>query len=125
MTSAAQILVAGADTFFLGTTHPTRGNDASHRGGPPGFVRVTSPTTLWWPDFPGNNMFNSFGNLAVDDEAALLFTDFTTGATVQMSEPPGSSGPSRALRGRRRRRSPDRVHRRRGGVLAHQTPQQG
>ncbi|CAN5699576.1 pyridoxamine 5'-phosphate oxidase family protein [soil metagenome] len=85
LTSAAQILVAGADTFFLGTTHPTRGNDASHRGGPPGFVRVTSPTTLWWPDFPGNNMFNSFGNLAVDDEAALLFTDFTTGATVQMS----------------------------------------
>jgi uncharacterized protein len=85
LTSAAQTLVSGADTFFLGTTHPTRGNDASHRGGPPGFVRVTSPTTLWWPDFPGNNMFNSFGNLAVDDEAALLFTDFTTGATVQMS----------------------------------------
>lgn len=82
---AAQTLVGDADTFFLGTTHPSRGNDASHRGGPPGFVRVTSPTTLWWPDFPGNNMFNSFGNLAVDDEAALLFTDFTTGATVQLS----------------------------------------
>jgi predicted pyridoxine 5'-phosphate oxidase superfamily flavin-nucleotide-binding protein len=85
LTSAAQALVAGADTFFLGTTHPTRGNDASHRGGPPGFVRVVCPTRLWWPDFAGNNMFNSFGNLAVDDEAALLFTDFTTGATVQMS----------------------------------------
>lgn len=85
MTTVDQALVAGADTFFLGTTHPTRGNDASHRGGPPGFVRVTSPDTLWWPDFDGNNMFNSFGNLAVDDEAALLFTDFDTGATVQMS----------------------------------------
>ena len=85
LTPAAQALVAGADTFFLGTTHPTRGNDASHRGGPAGFVRVTSPTQLWWPDFPGNNMFNSFGNLAVDDEAALLFSDFATGATVQMS----------------------------------------
>ncbi|MET0900650.1 MAG: pyridoxamine 5'-phosphate oxidase family protein [Mycobacterium sp.] len=85
LTQAAQALVAGADTFFLGTTHPTRGNDASHRGGPAGFVRVASPTQVWWPDFAGNNMFNSFGNLAVDDEAALLFTDFTTGATVQMS----------------------------------------
>lgn len=85
MTPADQALVAGADTFFLGTTHPTRGNDASHRGGPPGFVRVTSPDSLWWPDFDGNNMFNSFGNLAVDDEAALLFTDFDTGSTVQMS----------------------------------------
>ena len=84
LTSAAAALVTGADTFFLGTTHPARGNDASRRG-PAGFVRVTSPTRLWWPDFPGNNMFNSFGNLAVDDEAALLFPDFTTGASVQMS----------------------------------------
>ena len=33
-------LIRGADTFFLGTTHPERGSDASHRGGPPGFVRV-------------------------------------------------------------------------------------
>lgn len=95
----AQALIGHADTFFLGTTHPTRGNDASHRGGPPGFVRVSSPTSLWWPDFPGNNMFNSFGNLAVDDEAALLFSDFTTGATVQLSgtgrlrwTPPGAPG---------------------------------
>ncbi|MGH2967427.1 MAG: pyridoxamine 5'-phosphate oxidase family protein, partial [Solirubrobacterales bacterium] len=31
-------LIRGADTFFLGTTHPERGSDASHRGGPPGFV---------------------------------------------------------------------------------------
>ena len=85
MTPTDQALVVGADTFFLGTAHPTRGNDASHRGGPAGFVRVTSPQRLWWPDFDGNNMFNSFGNLAVDDEAALLFTDFESGATVQMT----------------------------------------
>jgi predicted pyridoxine 5'-phosphate oxidase superfamily flavin-nucleotide-binding protein len=85
MPPAARQLVAAADTFFLGTTHPTRGNDASHRGGPPGFVRVVSPSRLWWPDFPGNNMFNSFGNLAVDDEAALLFPDFASGTTVQLS----------------------------------------
>ncbi|OBF58939.1 pyridoxamine 5'-phosphate oxidase [Mycobacterium sp. 852002-53434_SCH5985345] len=80
-----QALIARADTFFLGTSHATRGRDASHRGGPPGFVRVDSPSRLWWPDFPGNNMFNSFGNLAVDDEAALLFLDFTTGATLHIT----------------------------------------
>lgn len=85
LTPADQALIAAADTFFLGTTHPARGSDASHRGGPPGFVRVDSAEKLSWPDFPGNNMFNSFGNLAVDDEAALLFTDFSTGATVQIS----------------------------------------
>jgi uncharacterized protein len=77
-------LIRGADTFFLGTTHPERGTDASHRGGPPGFVRVEG-NQLWWPDYPGNNMFTSFGNLEVDPEAALLFTDFITGDVLQLS----------------------------------------
>jgi predicted pyridoxine 5'-phosphate oxidase superfamily flavin-nucleotide-binding protein len=82
---ADQAVVTASDTFFLGTTHPTRGSDASHRGGTAGFVRVNSPQRLWWPDYPGNNMFNSFGNLAVDDEAAVLFVDFATGATLHVS----------------------------------------
>jgi predicted pyridoxine 5'-phosphate oxidase superfamily flavin-nucleotide-binding protein len=77
-------LIAEADTFFLGTIHPERGADASHRGGPPGFVHVVDDG-LWWPDFPGNNMFNSLGNLAVDPTAALLFIDYATGATLHMS----------------------------------------
>jgi hypothetical protein len=77
-------LIRSADTFFLGTTHPGRGTDASHRGGTPGFVRVEG-SELWWPDYPGNNMFTSFGNLAVNPEAALLFIDFGTGATLHLS----------------------------------------
>lgn len=77
-------LVRAADTFFLGTTHPDSGNDASHRGGPPGFVSVDSGR-LSWPDYPGNNMFNSFGNLFADPTAALLFVDFDSGATLQLS----------------------------------------
>lgn len=77
-------LIRRADTFFLGTTHPERGRDASHRGGPTGFVR-TDGNDLSWPDYPGNNMFNSFGNLAVDPTAALLFLDFPTGRTVHLS----------------------------------------
>lgn len=79
---AAQI--KAADTFFLGTTHPTRGKDASHRGGPAGFVRLES-NDVWWPDYPGNNMFNSFGNLTIDPTAALLFVDFDSGRTLQLS----------------------------------------
>lgn len=76
--------ITRADTFFVGTGHPHRGADASHRGGPPGFVRVTD-SGLWWPDYPGNNMFNTLGNLASDPSAALLFPDFDAGATVQLS----------------------------------------
>jgi uncharacterized protein len=77
-------LIRGADTFFLGTTHPERGSDPSHRGGPPGFVRMHADQ-LWWPDYAGNNMRNSLGNLAVDPETALLFLDFTTGRTLQLT----------------------------------------
>ena len=77
--------VTTANTFFLGTTHPNRGQDASHRGGPPGFVRVDDDGHLWWPDYEGNNMFNSFGNLAVDPTAALLFCDFGTRRTLHLS----------------------------------------
>lgn len=77
-------LIENADTFFLGTIHPSRGADASHRGGPAGFARVEG-NRVWWPDYPGNNMFNSFGNLAVDPSAALLFIDFDTGTTLHIS----------------------------------------
>lgn len=77
-------LIKASDTLFLGTVHPGRGADASHRGGPPGFVRVDD-RGLWWPDYPGNNTFTSLGNLAVDGEAALLFLDFATGRTLNLS----------------------------------------
>ncbi|MFC5952826.1 pyridoxamine 5'-phosphate oxidase family protein [Pseudonocardia lutea] len=85
LTAADVDLVRRTDTFLLGTTHPDRGADASHRGGPAGFLRVTDERTLWWPDYPGNNMFNSLGNLAVDPAAALLVVDFATGDTLHLS----------------------------------------
>jgi predicted pyridoxine 5'-phosphate oxidase superfamily flavin-nucleotide-binding protein len=84
LTAQDAALITRADTFFLGTVHPARGADASHRGGPPGFVRVAGDGA-WWPDYPGNSMFNSFGNLAVDPAAALLFLDFGTGRTLHLS----------------------------------------
>ena len=77
-------LIRAADTFFLGTVHPGRGADASHRGGPAGFVRVDE-RGLWWPDYPGNNLFNSLGNVAVNPETALLFLDFAGGTARHLS----------------------------------------
>ncbi len=78
-------LIRSADTFFLGTVNPERGADASHRGGAAGFVRLDGSSRLWWPDYHGNNLFNSLGNLAVDPEAALLFFDFRDGQALQLS----------------------------------------
>jgi predicted pyridoxine 5'-phosphate oxidase superfamily flavin-nucleotide-binding protein len=75
------------DTFFIATVHPTAGADASHRGGPPGFVTIETtryPLRYSWPDYPGNNMFNTLGNLSVNPRCGLLFVDFDTGAMTQV-----------------------------------------
>jgi predicted pyridoxine 5'-phosphate oxidase superfamily flavin-nucleotide-binding protein len=83
--AADRALVESVDTFVLGTTHPQRGNDASHRGGRPGFLRLESASRLVWDDLPGNQMFNSLGNLAVDETAALLLVDPVSGRVLQLS----------------------------------------
>lgn len=69
-------LVERADTLFVTSAHPTRGLDTSHRGGNPGFIQVIDHKTLRIPDYPGNGMFNTIGNLLVDSRAGLLFPDF-------------------------------------------------
>jgi len=82
---AQRAFIARADTFFIATVHAERGPDASHRGGPPGFVRVLDQHRLVWPDYEGNAMFQTLGNLSVDPRAGLLFVDFQSGATLQLS----------------------------------------
>jgi uncharacterized protein len=106
-------LIRAADTFFIGTSHST-GADASHRGGPQGFVRVDHGH-LWWPDYAGNNLFNTLGNLAADPAAALLFADFGTGQTLHLSGTtdldwitPGTAGDDDGT-GRRVRFTPEAV----------------
>lgn len=88
--------IESADTFFIGSAWlgraaktsdeaRSRGYDASHRGGEPGFVRVTEAGTLRFPDYPGNNFFNTLGNLLLDPRVGLLFVDFETGGMLQIT----------------------------------------
>jgi hypothetical protein len=84
-------LVSGADTFFIASAcrpqdpkHPSHGVDVSHRGGPPGFVTVETDRALSFPDYIGNFLFNTLGNLEADPRAALLFLNFDTGETLQL-----------------------------------------
>lgn len=77
-------LLARCDLAILGSAHPTSGTDASHRGGPPGFIRVVDPGTLEWPDYPGNAMFNTLGNVYANGELALLALD-TEGMQLQVA----------------------------------------
>jgi predicted pyridoxine 5'-phosphate oxidase superfamily flavin-nucleotide-binding protein len=81
----ARALVAGADTLFTATWHPGGGADASHRGGRPGFVRVRDERTLEFPDYPGNNMFNTLGNLVTNPGVGLLIVDFEHGDLLQLT----------------------------------------
>jgi hypothetical protein len=74
-----------ADTFFLASFHPLGGADASHRGGFPGFVQVVDERTIVWPDYNGNGMFNTLGNITENPDAGLLFLDFEQGGTLQLS----------------------------------------
>jgi len=77
--------IASADTFFIASFHPEGGADASHRGGRPGFVRVSDASHLEFPDYAGNAMFNTLGNLVSYPRAGLLFLDFAAGGVLQLT----------------------------------------
>jgi predicted pyridoxine 5'-phosphate oxidase superfamily flavin-nucleotide-binding protein len=85
LTASERDLIARSDTFFLGSVHPESGTDASHRGGLPGFVQIVSDQRISFPDYSGNNMFNTLGNIAVNPSVGLLFFDFESGRTLQLS----------------------------------------
>jgi predicted pyridoxine 5'-phosphate oxidase superfamily flavin-nucleotide-binding protein len=74
-----------SDTCFVASAHPARGVDVSHRGGARGFVQVTRDDTLRIPDYPGNSMFQTLGNLAVDSRAGITFVDFDRGHALAAS----------------------------------------
>jgi predicted pyridoxine 5'-phosphate oxidase superfamily flavin-nucleotide-binding protein len=79
LTTAQQLAVSTADTFFLATADAEGHADASHRGGLPGFVEVLSPTTLRWREYPGNGAFMTLGNLETNARAGLVFPDWEAG----------------------------------------------
>ena len=85
LTEAQRAWIARSDTFFIATQHAHNGADASHRGGRPGFVTSPDAHTLVWPDYRGNNLFNTLGNLEVDPRAGLLFLDFDSGSSLQLT----------------------------------------
>jgi predicted pyridoxine 5'-phosphate oxidase superfamily flavin-nucleotide-binding protein len=85
LSEAQHAWIAQADTFFIASMHAERGADVSHRGGLPGFVQVVAPTTLVFPDYVGNAMFQTLGNLATHPEAGLLFVDFEGGRTLHLT----------------------------------------
>jgi predicted pyridoxine 5'-phosphate oxidase superfamily flavin-nucleotide-binding protein len=85
MTAQQQRWITAADTFFVATHAPGHGTDVSHRGGNPGFVTVLEPRRLAWPDYVGNSMYMTLGNLERAPACGLLFLDWTRGHALHLT----------------------------------------
>ncbi|MEU7886078.1 pyridoxamine 5'-phosphate oxidase family protein [Microbispora bryophytorum] len=85
LSEAQREWVTAADTFFVATHAPGLGSDVSHRGGDPGFVEVVDDRRLVWPDYAGNLMYMTLGNLELNPAAGLLFLDWATGDALHLT----------------------------------------
>lgn len=85
LTDRQQALIASADAFFIGSADTAGNADASHRGGNPGFLQVLSPRQLRWPDYRGNSMFMTLGNIEANPRCGLLVVDWSSGSTIQLT----------------------------------------
>lgn len=81
----ARAQIAQADTLFVATHAPGAGADVSHRGGRAGFVHVEDEHSFLVPDFLGNFMFMTLGNLALNPRAGVLFIDFDSGDLLTLT----------------------------------------
>lgn len=91
----ALALIRRADTLFIASASGARpgvaradGIDVSHRGGPAGFVQVTTTpegVRLTLPDYMGNHFFNTLGNLQLWPRAGLLVPDYADGSLLHLA----------------------------------------
>lgn len=78
--------------FFIATADAGGQPDCSYKGGLPGFVRVLDDRTLAIPDYDGNGMYRTWGNVLLNPYVGLLFLDFErpkrlrVNGTAQVSE---------------------------------------
>lgn len=85
LNSQQKDLITAADTFFIASHNKDRGADASHRGGNPGFVKILDDSTIIFPDYQGNTMFQTLGNIQQNPNCGLLFVNFEDGNILQLS----------------------------------------
>ena len=76
VTDDDRAFIEARDMFFLATADSQGRPNCSYKGGDPGFVRVVSPTTIAFPNYDGNGMYLSMGNLLANPHVGLLFLDF-------------------------------------------------
>ena len=76
LTEEDRAFIERCPMFFLATADAEGHPDCSYKGGLPGFVRALDAATLAIPDYDGNGMYRSWGNVVVNPHVGLLFLDF-------------------------------------------------
>jgi len=74
---ADKAFIESLSFFFLATAGPDGHPDCSFKGGSPGIARIMAPDLLVFPDFDGNGMFMSLGNIKANPHVGLLFIAMT------------------------------------------------
>jgi len=70
--------IASRDFFFLSSVNDRGEPTVSYKGGPPGVVSILDAKTLIFPNYDGNGMFLSMGNIDDTAKIGMLFIDFET-----------------------------------------------
>src|ERR671926_1989745 len=78
ITDEDRAFIERLDCFFLATADELGRPTCSYKGGDPGFVRVLDERTLAFPNYDGNGMYLSMGNLLVNPHVGMLFIDFVS-----------------------------------------------
>jgi len=73
------------DCFFLATADADGRPDCSYKGGDPGFLRAVDERTLAFPNYDGNGMYRSLGNVLVNPAVGLLLVDFEHGSRMRIN----------------------------------------
>ena len=68
-------LIESAPFFFIATSYGDY-TDCSMRAGMPGFVKITGPGVLEFPEYDGNSMYRTLGNIGRNPSIGLLFVKF-------------------------------------------------
>ncbi len=77
--------IHGCAMFFIATADAEGNPDCSYKGGLPGFVRVLDEHTLAIPDYDGNGMYRTWGNVMVNPQVGLLFLDFQNPKRIRVN----------------------------------------
>jgi hypothetical protein len=76
LNDAMRDFVGRQEMMFLATADAAGDCDSTFRSGPPGFVRVLDEQHLSWPEYRGNGVMASLGNIMENPRVGLLFIDF-------------------------------------------------